>query len=188
MIENGRFDLNRDDLKKFIGDLGSYYGFEKFVDSKRMDQWLEKTKDIPTESLPFIFGRITDERDTIPRNIPKNMRDFYHQWQSSSGKVMDYPRTDCHECHGEGILWARRPALIDGKLFEGVDGPVTEEVAYRCQLCENWKRHCYWKAMKPATRFELENQGMTVWVRGEGWENGAFMPKERSDRSQAAPF
>jgi len=155
--------MTEDQLKPMIRRIGEYFGLDKAVLLTRFEQWYGRVKDIPAEALPYIETCIQDHHDSMPRNMPKYIRGYYYAWKSANtAKLIDYPRTTCAECHGHGLIWIKRTAMIEGKPWGNINGPITEETSYRCASCENWKRHCHADAKPAATRQYLADQGHDV--------------------------
>lgn len=152
--------MTQDQFKQFLKDLGAYFGLEKIISTTRFEQWFERVKLVPSEALPHIFNRFSEEKDTIPRNVPKVMLAYFYQWHSTSGKAIGYQHYDCDECGGHGLIWCRRPSVINGELLKDRSGkPLFEEVSYRCAKCENWQRHVHQNSKPAATRAELFERG-----------------------------
>ena len=68
--------------------------------------WLEKVERIPSEALPFIVQKITDDADRMPTNLPKLFRELFQRWQNemATPQQMRQVASGCPDCEG-GILW-----------------------------------------------------------------------------------
>lgn len=169
--------MNRDVFDELVRDLNSYFGSEKTVSPRRADQWFYKVKDIPEASIDFIYNKITNERDAMPRNLPKYIISFYFQWRSSSDQVINYPVTHCDECNSKGFLWVKRPSMINGTEVINAQGEkMMEEISFRCASCENWRREVNFKSKPSATLSQLSAQGYDV----VGFENKQFGSKPQN--------
>lgn len=145
--------------------LNEYFGLQKNVTWDRHAMWFSEIKHIPAEAIPFIESCIHDNWNTLPSNLPRHMRGYYQAWKSANAqKFIDYPRTDCAECDGKGLLWVRRPAIVAGRPVDSGDGFLMQEVSYRCAKCENWMRHCHQDAKPAAVKSELLAKGFELMV------------------------
>jgi hypothetical protein len=89
--------------------------------------WFEKVQNIPEEALPFIVEKLTDECDTMPRNLPKAFREKFRAWQMENpGKVASVDEKGCRDCEA-GILFLERDgrtAVIFCHCLQGSAGYV----------------------------------------------------------------
>ena len=81
--------------------------------------WFEKVHTIPDEAVGYIAGKITDEADAMPRNLPKAFNEKYRAWQAEHPeKFVTVVQKGCRDCEA-GILWLERKGK-DGKTETGV--------------------------------------------------------------------
>jgi hypothetical protein len=147
--------MTRDELQEFVSQVGNFYGYSKIVDMERLNAWYAEVKNLPSEPLPHIMSRIYTEKDTMPRNMPKIIKEYFSEWLASNPEKMFKNRetTNCEECGGKGFIWCRRPAFVDGRPFTGPGGDrIFETITFRCERCENWSRYVSRNAMPAATK------------------------------------
>lgn len=148
------------EFKEMAKRLSEYFGLTKNVSWDRFRMWYLKVKHIPAEAIPHIENCIQDNHSRLPHNLPLHIREYFLAWKSANTeKFISYPRTPCNECGGKGLIWASRAATIDGKIIQGVEGPLMEIVSYRCSQCENWQRHCHSQSKPAATKAQLLDKG-----------------------------
>lgn len=123
----------QDDFRKFVMDISHFYGLNKVVDAERFSMWFEQVKKIPTEAIPAIYTKLISEKDTMPRNVPKCVKEYFRQWISENpdkSAYQNFQRTKCDDCGGKGIIWYRKTFGDDRNIK-----------AVRCASCRNWTRH-----------------------------------------------
>ena len=75
--------------------------------------WIEKIKHIPDECATYIVAKITDESDSMPKNLPKVFREKFLLWlHENPDKAARKEQNGCRDCEG-GILFLERES--DGK-------------------------------------------------------------------------
>lgn len=95
--------------------------------------WTEKIKHIPDECVPYIVAKITDESDSMPRNLPKVFRERFLQWQSENPKKMAQEHRGCQDCEA-GILFLERYGVTAAVFC--VCNPATSGRVGRASLYE----------------------------------------------------
>ena len=103
--------MTRDEFTDSVTKIVTYLGAKKPEDSA-VKAWLAKVERIPTNALPYIVERITDECDRMPANIPKLFRALYAEWQGNFGNELGY-----------GNLWfrgAQQMEIKSGMSAEGI--------------------------------------------------------------------
>jgi len=153
--------LTRSDFKNLLEQLSEYYGIKRFVNGIRFEMWFKFTEDIPQLALEYIFSKIVEEKDTIPRNLPKVINEYARIWKNSNYKPLNIKiSTPCQECGSTGFIWCIRPTMVEGERMVDKTGRyLGEEVSFRCALCENWVRYVHPKAKPPATRQQILEWG-----------------------------
>ena len=140
----------------FLQELNDYYGLDKIFSPSRKERWHNYVKYMPNESLKYIRDRIFDEKETIPRNIPMWMKNYFRDWKVlNSGRFLQYTPVICDECGTIGLFW----------ITAELDGIDYTSVAV-CKKCENWQLHLGPETvdkMRRATRAELEAEGYSVF-------------------------
>jgi len=98
--------LTRSDFKNLLEQLSEYYGIKRFVNGIRFEMWFKFTEDIPQLALEYIFSKIVEEKDTIPRNLPKVINEYARIWKNSNYKPLNIKiSTPCQECGSTGFIW-----------------------------------------------------------------------------------
>ena len=145
--------MTKQTFQQFVKDLTNYYGLERIVDGNRFDQWYFRIKDIPEGAMNFINKHIQDERDTMPRNLPRAMFSAYQSWRAlNSDKMINYERTACNECGGRGFLW----------VWAKTEAGSRYQAVYRCGRCENWRRDVHPEAVPPTTKQQVAAEGLEM--------------------------
>jgi hypothetical protein len=153
--------MTKSEFQEFISQVGNFYGYSKIVDMERLNAWYAEVKNIPSEPLPQIMSKIYTEKDTMPRNMPKIIKEFFSEWLAANPDKMFKNREQrhCDECGGKGFLWCKRPAHVEGRPFTGPDGNVIfEKITYRCAKCDNWARYVSNQAMPSATKSYITDE------------------------------
>lgn len=155
--------MTDNEFAAFIQRLKAYFDRPKYATWERHAMWYKKIAHIPTEAIPYIENCFYDHRDILPANLPRYMCGYFIAWKNAnSNKIINYPRTACEECNGKGLLWIKRPAMINGEKILTKNGYVMEVVSYRCAFCENWLRHCNAKSKLSATKNQLIEKGFIL--------------------------
>jgi hypothetical protein len=155
--------MNEDIFKTFVRRLCSYYG--KAGDKTALAQtgsWYGKVADLPDEPLNWMYDRITDEHDLMPRNVPKLMRGLFSSW------LHDNPD---RRAHGDGDTPAGCSQCIHGVLYlVRYDLPAYPKGYETVAGCA----HCRCRAMpKHMTIYEAQDAG---------WELRDCMPQRLKER------
>lgn len=86
-----------------------------------------KVQGIPSEAVPYIVRRITDEAESLPRNLPKLFREMHCRWLTENPqRAASTQEHFCGQCY-DGILWLRRgdaTAAIFCACYRGNPGQV----------------------------------------------------------------
>lgn len=104
------------ELLHAINKLATFYNVTKAPGMAVINAWLPKVEMIPAEAVDFILGRIQDEHDSFPRNIPKTFRQFYREWLAANPQPERQVR-GCQACEG-GVLFLER-TRPDGSVETG---------------------------------------------------------------------
>jgi hypothetical protein len=147
--------MERDTFDRMIEDLYSFFQVDRRPTSKVLAMWFDKTKGIPNLAVGWIRERIEEERDALPRNMPKWLMTYFAMWrQAHPESVIDQPVVPCTQCGGYGFLWAKRP--VAGYMLR---------VTFICGDCSNAGRHLGAEALElheRAHRFQLESDSWDV--------------------------
>ena len=89
--------------------------------------WMPKVERIPSEAIPYIVEKITDELDRMPPNLPKVFREKFRMWQAENPeKNAQIVQKGCPDCE-MGILFLERDkqtAAIFCQCYDGDTGAV----------------------------------------------------------------
>lgn len=104
------------ELLHAVNQLAVFFNVTKAPGLAVINAWAPKVAFIPAEAIEFILGRIQDEHDSFPRNIPKIFRQFYREWLAANPQPERQVR-GCANCEG-GILFLER-VRPDGNIETG---------------------------------------------------------------------
>jgi len=94
-----------DDILK---QLCNYYERKVFPLNSAHDLWFKKTENIPDEAAFYIRDRIYEELESFPKNLPKIMWAFYHEWiEAHPEKRAKLNYFNCPDCN-EGLIFCRK--------------------------------------------------------------------------------
>lgn len=89
--------------------------------------WMPKVERIPSEALPYIVEKITDELDRMPPNLPKVFREKFRMWQAENPeKSAVIVQKGCRDCE-MGVLFLQRDkqtAAVFCQCYDGETGAV----------------------------------------------------------------
>lgn len=121
-----------------VNKIRGFLGYQGTIQPHVLSAMHDKLQGIPSEAVPYIVRRITDEAESLPRNLPKLFRELHCQWlaenpQRASTTLEHY----CGQCY-DGILWLQRggvTAAIFCACYRGNPGQVgkTTVAAMRAQ-------------------------------------------------------
>lgn len=118
--------------KAFV-EVFEYFQYVRKPSDIQLNQWYEKIKFIPPDSVDWIVGQITDN-DKMPRNLPKA---FVAQWYAyrkvHKEKAIAEQYEFCEDCYGHGTHLFK-------KLSYDYDPPKWISYVARCSMCRNWKK------------------------------------------------
>ena len=118
-----------DDLAKRIF---MYYQRKK-PDSYQLTLWFNKIRFIPSVAAQYVFEYITDQRDRIPTNLPKELKAAWSSYlRDNPHKAAKFNKVPCSDCDGTGLLTFKR--------FDELYGEP-HQFSCLCGSCQNWKRH-----------------------------------------------
>lgn len=120
--------MTKDEFRQFVITSGEYFGLKNIVDNSRLDLWFKEVQHIPSASMSYIQSMLFSEKETMPRNIPKFVKDYYGQWLNANPDKVAYrnEHSVCDECRSTGFLWFKKH---DGNIYVA-----------RCRNCRNWAR------------------------------------------------
>ena len=129
-----------------VNRISQYLGGTRDVPMHTKLAWLGKVQGIPDEAAEFIVGRITDEVDAIPRNMPKAFREKFMLWlRENPDRVATEGQNGCSACEG-GILFLERDgqngrketASVFCRCYRGSTGKVGRASLYDMQA-KGWR-------------------------------------------------
>jgi hypothetical protein len=103
------------------------------ITTRQIDLWHKKCEHIPVMARDYILDFLTNECNSFPRNLPKQIKEGWHLYQKAHPEKMTKEKLDgCTECDSRGIIWFKR--------FDKETGREAEFIA-RCSKCQNWRKH-----------------------------------------------
>lgn len=128
----------------FLKDIAAFYERKVAYTDKTKDIWFGKVQNIPDESIPWIYDRITDEFEGFPKNIKSAMWVQYHAWlDSHPDKRVAKDFFKCPDCL-EGLIWCHKKV---GERYYGY--------LFRCSRCHQDKTRGY----PVGSKIDLMNEG-----------------------------
>lgn len=121
----------------FNGQLKSLFKYfrkpeKDWPDDETTVDWYERLKDMPDSAFRKAVSKLKD-RDRLPFNIPKAVRDAWTEYLAHNPKK-EYRKTDyrsCGDCGSTGIFNILVPREI---------GPGLISKIVFCSRCDNWER------------------------------------------------
>lgn len=109
-----------------VNELAAFLGSREIPAHTKL-AWFEKVRSIPDEALQDIVSKIQDECDSMPRNLPKVMREKWRVWQMEHPeKTAAVEESGCADCES-GILFLERDgvtASVFCQCYSGNAGAV----------------------------------------------------------------
>ena len=126
-----------------VNRISQFLGGMKEVPMHTKTAWLAKVQAIPDEAIDFIVGRITDESDSMPKNLPKVFREKFLLWlHENPDKAARKEQNGCRDCEG-GILFLEREsdgktACVFCRCYSGLTGVIGRASLYEMQT-KGWR-------------------------------------------------
>lgn len=118
--------MTESEFSQAANDIATFLGAPAPTATK-IFAWMPKVERIPSEALPYIVAKITDEVDAMPRNLPKVFKEKFRAWQMENpGKVAVIEQQGCRDCE-RGVLFLARDgqtACIFCQCYHGNAGYV----------------------------------------------------------------
>jgi hypothetical protein len=96
------------EFKAAVAKMERYLGPAPLPNTEAIAAWLERMESIPSEAVPYIVRRVTDDMDRWPRNIPKLFRQLHLEWLAADPTpTAPAQQHYCGQCY-DGILWLER--------------------------------------------------------------------------------
>lgn len=149
------------DLTQAVTELTVYLG-AKMPPDAAVKAWLAKVERIPSEAVPYIVQRITDDADRMPANLPKQFRALYGEWQAEhTTSTTPIQQTGCGECI-EGILWLEKPgtgetAVIYCTCYRGNPGAIGRASLATMQR-QGWQKIDFSRYAPPTWHGQISGQ------------------------------
>lgn len=142
--------MTQDEFTQAAREIAEFLGATA-PSATRLFAWHRKVQFIPSEAMQFIQARITDESDTMPKNLPKAFRAGFDVWlKQNPDKVAKEEQGGCSACEG-GVLFLEREkdgkketACVFCRCFQGNAGVVGRASLYDMQSKG-------WRSAKPKT-------------------------------------
>jgi hypothetical protein len=126
-----------------VNQISQFLGGTKDVPLHTKAAWFAKVQAIPDEAIDFIVGRITDESDSMPKNLPKVFREKFLLWlHENPDKAARKEQNGCRDCEG-GILFLEREsdgktACVFCRCYRGNAGVIGRASLYDMQT-KGWR-------------------------------------------------
>lgn len=92
--------MTRFEFTNLIENLAAYYG-AKTPGSRTTDLWFDLVQNIPAEALPWIERKICQDQDSLPRNLPKAIRELFEAWLNAHPEKRAFVQDrNCPDCEG----------------------------------------------------------------------------------------
>lgn len=124
--------MKKEEFKNFLRRINAYYGYDKIISPERFYAWANKVVNIPKAAEDYIFEQITEQHNTMPRNLPKWIKEYFSAWRSADPGRQINPhikKTNCTDCSGSGFIRFRKADAVTGMLYT---------YCARCGACRNW--------------------------------------------------
>jgi len=110
-----------------------YFRYTTMPDSETIRSWHDKIKFVPIIALPWIIDRI-QEMDSLPRNIPKLIKELWFQYRRENPEKAVQDIQDCGGCGSQGFFLVER---LNNMYYP----PMKTSMMVLCSECGNWRRH-----------------------------------------------
>lgn len=148
----------------------------------RLCAWMPKVRHIPSEAVRFIVHRITDEADSMPRNLPKAFREKFDAWLKANPNkaAKEAEQSGCQDCE-HGVLFLERitergdieTAVVFCSCYSGNPGAVGR-ASLRDMEFRGWR-----SAKRNQIDLYADNQAGPAMV--AGYMEGAKRAERRPD-------
>lgn len=128
--------MNEREYAGMIAKTCQYFG-KNINDSEQLKLWWAEVRHLPSESLDFIFSKITSTCEFMPANMPFFMKKFYREWLVMQPTQIEGPTL-------AGLSAAQRAAIcaenvkkcraLRVKLAQGMDAKTAPRQADRPKL------------------------------------------------------
>ena len=118
--------MNEHEMTNAANQIAEFLG-SPAPNATKIFAWMPKVERIPSEAIPYIVEKITDEADRMPANLPKAFREKFRLWQMENPeKTAQIIQKGCPDCE-MGILFLERnkqTACIFCQCYDGDTGAV----------------------------------------------------------------
>lgn len=140
------------EFTKAIKELCDFYERAKEPRQGTIELWFDRVRQIPSEPVPWIIGKIEENSDTFPRNLPGALWAGFREWsQAYPEKMAPRVMCDCPDCT-DGILWAR--AEKNGQRYSYI---------FRCARCKQSNTEAYPMASRTELMADYEVMPRDGW-------------------------
>lgn len=81
--------MDKESFTKLIAEIFVYYRSE-MPSLRQVDAWFFEVESIPDQAINFVKRIIYKEKDNLPRNIPKAIKEAYDNYPKIGGSVIKY--------------------------------------------------------------------------------------------------
>ena len=153
--------MDRAELVRAIGQAFGYWRMEKLPSEQQINLWHTQLEHIPNGTLNWILPDLYQEHDSLPRNLPKAIKEAYQKAPVENRKHV--VKVFCDQCKGAGSFRVRYKDAMQQMVWG---------VAI-CKACENWRvdfgKNVFDMTLK-AYPNEMQLAGYEVQLYGTGQE------------------
>lgn len=118
--------MNEHEMTNAANQIAEFLG-SPAPNATKIFAWMPKVERIPSEAIPYIVEKITDEADRMPANLPKAFREKFRLWQlENPEKTAQIVQNGCPDCES-GVLFLEmegKTACIFCQCYDGDTGAV----------------------------------------------------------------
>lgn len=178
--------MTLDDFTRALAEIGRYLGSPLPADADVLAAWFERVERIPSEAVPYIVRRITDDAERMPKNPPKLFRALHLEWQAAHATpAAPVRQPGCRDCY-DGLIWLEKPgtaetAVVICPCYRGHPGGVPR-ASLAVMECQGWKK-------RDLTGYGTANRhDQLAGQIGHAWMEYADPDHRRVDHYDDSPF
>lgn len=93
------------DFTRYIEELFAYYN-ARIPGRRTLDLWHEMTQFVPAEAMPWILRRVWETNESMPRNVPREIRELWQAWLQAhpEKRAPDRTQYSCPDCESGWLV------------------------------------------------------------------------------------